>query len=448
MDTNECGIAINELADTASIKEKTEMLKTFLADETFKNVVIYAMEPLTNFGILETSIKVEYNQDALAPFSDRTWHMLNRLRDRKLTGNAARQEIEAEIRQLHYLSANILIDILNKDLHCGIGVKLVNKAYGSALLSEHPYMRCSLPKDAKLDTWDWKSGVLSQVKLDGMYATITSSDGIMKVHTRNGNEFNTLSEDWDKLREDCLNAFPPDIQLNGELLIANKATGGLLDRKTGNGLLNSMLKKNTKLDEKYSLCYIAWDMLTLREVKEKLSTRMYESRLADIMLVVNQFGNGGVKCIDTRVVNSLNEAYEHFNEERKEGNEGTVIKKHDGIWKSGTSKSQVKLKEEAEADLRVITMLEGTGKNQTLFGSLLCETEDKKLRVAISGFTDQQRLDIFNYWKEDKWEGAVIAVKYNEVIKQKGSDRHSLFLPRFVERRFDKEFADNLGDLQ
>ena len=40
--------------------------------------------------------------------------------------------------------------------------------------------------------------------------------------------------------------------------------------------------------------------------------------------------------------------------------------------------------------------------------------------------------------------GKIITVKYNEKITKKDSDEISLFLPRFVEVRADKDVADNL----
>jgi len=43
---------------------------------------------------------------------------------------------------------------------------------------------------------------------------------------------------------------------------------------------------------------------------------------------------------------------------------------------------------------------------------------------------------------EEATAGKIVAVKYNEVIKDKHSGYHSLFLPIFLEVREDKEEAD------
>jgi len=442
MNSDEIYDAIRVIAQESSINAKRELLERYLQDASFKWVITIAMEPLANFGVLPEYVKPP--QGACAVFGERTLNLLGDLHSRKLTGNEALAHVDYELKHLSPKSSMLLVDILNKDLKANIGVKLVNKAYGAKLLTEHPYMRCSLPKDVKLETWPWERGVFSQVKMDGMYATAVCNNSV-DFFTRKGHVFPD-NERFKILKENIKSAIPEGVQLSGELLVMRG--GKFLDRKTGNGILNSILKTNADIPANLALCYIAWDMISNEEAKQGKSPREYEQRINELMTCIHMFCKSShLRAIETNCVYSLEEAQKDFAEKRKAGEEGTIIKRPDGLWKNGTSRDQVKLKEEAEADLCVVSMLEGTGKNEDLFGSLLCETSDGRLRVAVSGFTDEARAKIFNSWGEDNWAGAIIAVKYNEVIKQRDSELYSLFLPRFVERRYDKEEADTLERL-
>jgi DNA ligase-1 len=149
-----------------------------------------------------------------------------------------------------------------------------------------------------------------------------------------------------------------------------------------------------------------------------------------------------IKIIETETVKSLDEARNHYSKMRLEGKEGTILKRNTGIWKNGTSKDQVKFKDEKVADLIILAQNEGTGKNKETFGSLLCSSEDGLLFVSVSGFTDEKRKEIYDNWST--WEGLIIHVKYNELIHDINGD-YSLFLPRFDGIAFDKSHADDLG---
>ena len=87
-----------------------------------------------------------------------------------------------------------------------------------------------------------------------------------------------------------------------------------------------------------------------------------------------------------------------------------------------------------------IYMIEGNGKYKGLVGALNCISACGKLSVSVGcGFTDEMRGVDFK-----EYIGKIITVTYNEKITKKGSDEVSLFLPRFVEVRADKDVADNL----
>ena len=92
----------------------------------------------------------------------------------------------------------------------------------------------------------------------------------------------------------------------------------------------------------------------------------------------------------------------------------------------------------------------GEGKFTGMVGSLIVASSDRKVEVAISGFSDALRKEITDNF-DTEWFGKICAVKYNERIGSKDKNREgidSFFLPRFEEKRSDKEIADESMDIK
>ena len=154
-----------------------------------------------------------------------------------------------------------------------------------------------------------------------------------------------------------------------------------------------------------------------------------------------------VQLIETKLVFSWDEAFDHYLQFVEQGLEGTIIKHPDALWRDGTSKEQVKLKLEVDVDLEIVGFTEGKGKNEKLFGSITCRSSDGLLEVNASGFSDNLRESIFDC--KDKLYGTIMTVKSNNIMPPTSSNPYySLFLPRFVEFRDDKTEADSLQQIQ
>lgn len=94
-------------------------------------------------------------------------------------------------------------------------------------------------------------------------------------------------------------------------------------------------------------------------------------------------------------------------------------------------------------NLKITGMTEGTGKAKDMMGSISAESSDGLLKCDVgSGFTDTMRID---FWlNEYEKIGNIVTIKANEVISNRNNNTKSLFLPIFIEERFDKTEADNL----
>lgn len=428
---------IETIANTPGKNDKLALVKEGLKDCTFKKVIEYALNPSIIYGIQ----KLDVTLDPCAPQNKNfdeilAWSLLEKLSARRLTGNAARDTINYALNVLDPKSAELLKRIILKDLRAGFGESTVNKAW-PGLIPDFPYMRCSLPKDVDLSKFGWTDGVYSQEKADGMFINISiSSDRTLSITSRNGSP--VLIQDG-SLAELILKSFPVGHQVHGELLVMRD--GIILERAEGNGVINHINNGGSFQPDEEPIIRV-WDIIPLSSAKTKGKCEIpYDQRFKLLLQSVPH--SPLIEVVRTRVVHSLAEAYDHYFELVAQGKEGTIIKHPHAIWKDGTSKEQVKLKVEVDVELRVTGFRPGKGKNADTFGAMECVTEDELLEVGVPGFNDKDRGMIWKH--KEEWLGAIVTVKANAVMYPvKPGEKHSLFLPRFVERRHDKSVADTL----
>jgi DNA ligase-1 len=421
MSSAETQMLLEIIANTPSTEEKRALAREFLEVQFFKDVVRYAYSPFLSYhlrGITVTGKGAnEFGQEAFA--------LLDRLSRRTLSGNDARETVAGFLGTLEPLSRELFTRILNKDLRTGLSVKGWNAAC-PGLIPEFGYMRCSLPNAVDLSRWNWKEGVFSQEKADGIFVNVTCKDGTVSVNTRKGHPLGI--QHFPKLEKE-FRLFSG--QFHGELLV--KISGTIADRKTGNGLINSVMKGGS-FQETVEPVFVFWDYVTDRRLP-------YRDRFKGL---VEKCFYLSATIVNTKIVYSQEEAREHFEEILSRGGEGTVLKTKYGMWKDGVSKEQVKLKAERDCELMILDFVEGLGKYQDTLGAITCGSRDGVLRVNVSGFTDREREDIWN--ARDDLRGAIVTVRYNEKIRNK-EGKWSLFLPRFIEIRHDKTTADSFYEI-
>lgn len=433
------------------------MVSEYIKALNAKNSRIYKEDSLRKFckgeptliAILERTYNPRwvYNVRKISPktFGEKTilevWDemnfLLNVLHDRVLTGDAARDACVDMAEKLLPEEAEVFQNILKGDLRCGINAATINKVIPD-LIPETPYMRCSIRKGSNFGNWDWTQGIISQVKADGMYVNVILDElGEVSILSRNGSEFaNETMKDF----VSCVqkNLEPGKVYM-GEMLVLED--GEVMSREEGNGAMNSVLKGgNFKTNQKPLM--VVWDVVSLVEWTDGICHKPYINRWDDVTKIHGEY----LDVIETKVVTTKEQALAHYQQVVEQGGEGTVVKHPHTIWKNGTSKDQVKMKIEAEVDLKVVGMNPGNGKHAGTFGSLVCESADGKLQVSVSGFTDKMRQSIFEN-REEWLNGKIVTVRANSIMyNEAGPNR--LFLPRFVEERLDKTVADSFEKVE
>lgn len=368
------------------------------------------------------------------------------LAKRNMTGNAARQWLACLHHELDEVGQELLRCLIQGDVQAGISEGTINNVW-PGLVTDPPYMRCSLPKEADLDNWPWAQGVYSQIKADGMFANINHNlDDTVTIESRAGSPMPL--DQFGPLVAEIKNYIPKGWQVHGELLMLDKQ-GKIMPRHEGNGLFNSLLKEG-ELEKGYTPIYHAWDLIPISEARAKNKYKKpYKERFKALEHYLTAITEKPklLTLIEYKIVYSLKEAYAHAREAMLAGLEGTVVKHPEAIWEDNTSKFQVKLKLEFTVELRVKRMKAAAAKskNAKTFGSLECESECGMLEVSVTGIKDAKRKYIFDHF-DAEYKDKIIAVTTNGIMEpsKDTKGKYSLFLPRFDEERFDKTKADDL----
>lgn len=340
-----------------------------------------------------------------------------------------------------------LAEVLTKTLSIGMAPKSINKALGEMFIPHSEIMKAASDTKIISDWFDMGKCVWGELKYDGIrgFAHFNfKSLKVQSIKTYNMTDFN-------------LELIPEIIAELEELVtwIPNQERDFFLDfeiigkdRKSVSGQVNRVLKGTAPVGIAKGWDVCIFDIHSMDVITGIPSTRAYFDRrelLEDMFLCPEEMKH----CVISQrwKIDSMNQLDEVFQKQLIAGEEGLVVKVSDGVYECKRSKLWVKMKAEKEADLEVIDIFDGSGKRSETIGGITCITSDGKLRVSVgSGFSDIQLQEIAN--NRQDYIGKIAKVKYNEVIGKKSSEIKSLFLPRFLEWRFDKNIANNLEDLK
>jgi len=429
-----CNDILEALAATSSRLEKEAILRKNRDDADLKKVFFLALNPMINFYIRKIP---EYTSQSLVTLN---WALteLNRFSSRELTGNAAISHLQLVLSSLKESDACVIEKIIKRDLRCGVSEATANKIWKN-LIPEYPVMLASGFDQKAVDKIKFPAVV--QHKLDGMRFNAIVKDGKVEFRSRNGKPIDLLGE----LEEDFLQLFQlqagKGVVYDGELLVKDAA--GILDRKTGNGILNKAVKGTISKKEAMLVCATLWDIIPLDDFKKEKSSFTYKKRF--YLALKDAKFTPRVGLVTSHEVNSLDEAQEIFQSYLERGEEGIILKDLNAPWEAKRAKHQVKFKGELECDLKCVEWEKGTGKNANRLGNLVLESADGKIRVSVgTGFTDADRDSI----KRKNVVGKIVAIKYNARIQDKNGGPESLFLPVFLEIREDKTVADSSENIK
>ena len=425
----------NHLASDAGRNFKIAELEKHKSNDLLQTVIILALDPFTQFYIRKIP---KYTRGVHTIPLVQSCKQLKKLASREYTGNAAIDMLTSLLESSTPDDAKVLERIIQKDLKCGVSISTVNKVWPE-LIHDYPCMLCSASDEKLISKFEFPAMV--QLKMDGMRFNAIVKNGVVEYRSRNGKEIHGikhLDQDFIVLSgsKNCV--------FDGELVVNDK--GIILDRQTGNGILNKAVKGTISDLESHKIRATVWDVIDYEDFTVGYSSVPYRDRFERITSTIF---TDAVRVVEHQMVESIIEAREVFDRYLAQGQEGIILKAGDAPWENKRVKHQLKFKGELECDLRIVGYEEGTGKYVGRLGAIICEsgsTDDRVLTVNVgSGFSDDLRTNLWHI--RDELLGKIVALKYNSRIKNKqGGD--SLFLPIFLEIREDKTDADEYKDIK
>lgn len=438
---------IKELRGLNKANDKVAALKRMISEDAsfikFLNMVLNG----TIHYNMSSIPKVKPSQ--LRPFAP-DWGRAIEFLHKLSMQNGATAEQKNELAQMvadpdmHALASMIV----QKDLKCGVKAATVNKVRPGSIFIM-PYQRCSTSDH--IGNIKWPAAI--EIKADGMFINAIKLDSNVIYRTRWGNLFPLELSDID---ERIIELSKNDFVLMGEFRVLNPTKNEFLPRKRGNGILNSIAQGNEKIINYYmkAIRYTVWDMIPYKDFLHGNCKISWKTRKKWLQSLPKYGHDTFLSQTDTLYVNSIEEAFKLAQKWISEKEEGAVIKNLDSTWKHTTSgcRDWVKIKEEKVCELRIVGWIPGKKgtKYEHLCGSVICESECGRLRVNVSGLTDEERA-----WNWDEYIDKIVSVKFNEVITSRSKEQASLNLPRVgreemgeLEIRHDKDTADTLDEIR
>jgi ATP-dependent DNA ligase len=431
---------IQELKAESSKNAKIAILTKHKDNELLQRVIVACYSPYVQYYIRKIP---EYKTAGNTTLSlNDALDRLSKLSNREVTGHAAADYLAKILSALSAEDAHIVERIIAKSMDAGFSESTANKVW-KKLVPTYP---CLLAKGCDEKTIKKMTfPAYSQLKADGMRINVHVIDGTVSMCGRSGKAVDILGElDADMLAV-AKHIAEPNIMFDGELVLVED-DGSVMERKKGNGKLNKAIRGKMPADEAARVRIRVWDVITQAEFEAQRSETPYSERFETVENAVNKANAPKVELIETIEVADLAAAEKHFAEMLKRGEEGTLLKSFDHAWEDKRSYGLLKMKAIKDADLEVVGWVEGTGKYEGMLGALVCQSSDGKIEVSIgSGFSDDQR----KAYTEKATVGRIVEILYNERITSRDrTDVDSLFLPRFVELREDKDVANSSAEIK
>lgn len=384
-----------------------------------------ALDPMITFGLKQIPEKNDENGSGLP------WHsfivLANKLRDRELTGHAARDAVTEAVKQSTKKQWNDWYRrILIKDLRCGVSEKTVNKVVEKKWPAYAvPIFSCQLAHDSANHESKVNGQKLIEVKLDGVRVlTIVYPDGRVDQFSRNGKELVNFPHIKEQFAAVASGLTVPYV-FDGEVMSSSFQD------------LMRQVHRKSDVNAGDAILYL-FDIIPLEDFQKGIWSKPQVERTAILQnwYELEQATLTSVRILEQEHVDldtaQGQQLFKQINQDAIDGGyEGIMIKDVSAPYECKRSASWLKLKPFIEVSLTVTAVEEGTGKNIGKLGALVCEGMDDACNIKVnvgSGFTDEHR-DTF--WSSKNKLPGMIAEVRADAITQNQDGTYSLRFPRF-----------------
>jgi len=436
---------IERLNASDSRLHKEDVLKQALTAATlgdygsqvFLGLTNAAYNPMITWGIKQVPNTVGI-VDAENPWDDFN-ALLNDLRLRVLTGNAARDAISSMSQRFNSNDWNdFCAAVLRKDLRSGISDKTINKVCKGTNY-QVPVFSCQLATSCE-DRPEMRGPKRLEPKLDGvrvlMLCTISDDGGrLVTSYSRNGKVF----ENFGHIEEQLMSVMEP-------LSVKTGCTSFVLDGEVVGNTFQELMKQARRKENVQATdsTFHVFDFIPLTDFingywNAKLSKRLLV--LEKIRSVIENLTSVKLLShikVDLDTASGREQLDRYANDCVAQGFEGIMIKNLDAPYECKRNTFWLKWKPTITVDLKVIDIEEGTGRNIDRMGALVCSGTDQDKQISVnvgSGFSDEQRHD---FWINRNFVIGQTAEILADAVTRNQDGTYSLRFPRFFRFREDK----------
>lgn len=420
--------------ESTSGKGAKERIQQQLAmlDETGRKLVEAALNPYRTFGAKKVKVKgSNVAGSVLVPFLS----LLDKLENRELTGNAAKDGIESVLSQFSKEEQNWLIRVIMKNLRAGFTENTYNKVFPNAVPVFEIMLADKYDTDELLKK-NIKFPVYAEHKLDGQRTIAFHSNNISTVYYARGG----------RLSEHLNGLFDSEMQLLRDLYGCDIVVDGEVMGEDFTQTINA--KKDGNDDAKQALVFHVFNIIPMDEWKAgKVSSKLYamaterNAMLAALQRVLAPEKSKLVP-VEGKVVNSFEEAHAFFSEVI-EFAEGLILKNPMAHYEFDRSRSWIKWKPFIDVDLEIYDWYYGTPgtRLEHTVGGIKCRGTDEhgnKIDTNVgSGFSGELRADILTNFAS-KYCNKMVEIRYQELSLAENATTYSLRFPTFRKMRPDK----------
>lgn len=437
---------INLIQRTSGYNDKKYLLKKNENVEGLKDILRFIYDPYNKTGISKAKLEKALNMGIEANETISYKDIMQYLKTHN-TGStedlimAARFIDSVKKTYADYpFAIEVAKAIVTQDLQIGITAKTLNTVYGKSFI---PTIGCMLGTNIEQvpeHKINWPCIVTE--KLDGVRRILIKEKGKCRFFSRSGHEDTGLV---DILKE--AEYLPDNRVYDGELLAEGTFANSVAQRQATNALAS-------KKGEKHGLTFNIFDMLP---VEEFYAGKSEDSAFVRKMILGATFMDDSISLLNDDqwpkymamfgmhrqlryikavpilgFVKCLADVEPIVADIWARGGEGVMLNVADAPYEVKRSKYLLKMKHTEEYTLKVVDMIEGTGKYEGMLGALVVDYNGQKLGIG-SGFTDDQRLVIWQ--NPDKYLGRYVEIDtFGESTNKQGTK--SLNCPifkRFVE---------------
>lgn len=436
MTDHELVAAVEAMQADSSRKGKEEKFAALLETTVGKTLVYHTYNPFRNWGITFKKKPPEGVDNGLDNQFGDFLPLLDQLASRSLTGNAAKDAVDATFAELNPAAAKLLWWILNKDLKAGVGATMIKKLSPNLI----PFFSV-----ARADTYDRKFvkdedfPVAVEPKIDGYRLTFLSMDGQGAFYTRAGKPIPSMDHLVPDILEllrfcnlwlvDTLGATSvdgiPNMMIDGEV----KTEGENFEDMSGT-------LRQTSEDATGAIYHI-FDMMTLEAFQSPEDVEASYMVRRALCVQTAEFAEQLAKhdkirattCILAANHDEIDEIYSAF---LGEGFEGAMVKFRDHGYVKSKSRSWLKVKPKDTEDLPIVGFFQGepNKRYENTLGGIIVNRKGVEVRV-YSGISDELREKIWN--DKASYLNVLAEIEFQEETAA-GSLRHA----RLIRLRTDK----------